>query len=405
MERMRIALRDLGERMILLGKQGESGALAIEFDCTPWIEEYPAATIKLFVFNKAHGRDDPILPVLGGEGMLRVWIVGEDETQASGHGVIELVLLDADTGSTIKSATGYTTVVKSPSAGIEGREAQAGYVRYDLDQSEILTAEQKAIARNNIGAGTGSGMGGAKIDDAAPSATTTYSSEKIEAELTTLSEKNAEQDEEIGKKVNGKDLAEVAKSGSYNDLSGTPTIPTVPSSLKNPYPLNINGQTYDGSEEVNVTIEGSGTGNWKLFKTVTIDEIVKSITIKGFEAKEVAALVQVANNEDSGTSRSYTATVGGLRPDGTSGYRQIYSISMQASTPPTTLNERVNSWFYSNGAFSINRYGGGANLGAVVTADTPQGTYLLDTITSFEVSHVMNAGRFAVGSTVTLFVR
>ena len=163
MDTKRYLLCELGDKMILLGKQGESGALRIEFDCTPWLEEYPAATIKLFVFNKAHRQDDPILPVLGSEGTLRVWIVGEDETATSGHGVIELVLLDADTGSTLKSATGYTTVVKSPSAGIESREAQAGYVRYDLDQSEILTEEQKAIARNNIGAGTGSGTGGGGI--------------------------------------------------------------------------------------------------------------------------------------------------------------------------------------------------------------------------------------------------
>lgn len=160
MDTKRYLLCELGDKMILLGKQGESGALRIEFDCAPWLEEYPAATIKLFVFNKAHRQDDPILPVLGSEGTLRVWIVGEDETATSGHGVIELVLLDAGTGSTLKSATGYTTVIKSPSAGIEAREAQAGYVRYDLDQSEILTEEQKAIARNNIGAGTGSGTGG-----------------------------------------------------------------------------------------------------------------------------------------------------------------------------------------------------------------------------------------------------
>lgn len=160
MDTKRYLLCELGDKMILLGKQGESGALRIEFDCAPWLEEYPAATIKLFVFNKAHRQDDPILPVLGSEGALRVWIVGEDETATSGHGVIELVLQDADTGSTLKSATGYTTVIKSPSAGVEAREAQAGYVRYDLDQSEILTEEQKAIARNNIGAGTGSGTGG-----------------------------------------------------------------------------------------------------------------------------------------------------------------------------------------------------------------------------------------------------
>lgn len=56
---------------------------------------------------------------------------------------------------------------------------------------------------------------GAKIDDTAPSASTTYSSQKIEAELNTLNEA----------KANETDLAPVAKSGSYNDLSNKPTIP------------------------------------------------------------------------------------------------------------------------------------------------------------------------------------
>jgi hypothetical protein len=49
------------------------------------------------------------------------------------------------------------------------------------------------------------------------------------------------------------DLATVAKSGSYNDLSDKPIIPTVPTTLKNPKAMTINGQTYDGSTAVNFT--------------------------------------------------------------------------------------------------------------------------------------------------------
>lgn len=48
-------------------------------------------------------------------------------------------------------------------------------------------------------------------------------------------------------------------SGSYNDLSDKPTIPTVPTSLKNPYKLTISlgdsSYTYDGSKAVSITIE------------------------------------------------------------------------------------------------------------------------------------------------------
>ena len=44
--------------------------------------------------------------------------------------------------------------------------------------------------------------------------------------LSELNEANAQQDTEIAKKANDADLASVAKSGSYNDLSNKPTIPS-----------------------------------------------------------------------------------------------------------------------------------------------------------------------------------
>ena len=66
---------------------------------------------------------------------------------------------------------------------------------------------------------------GAAIDDTTPSATTTYSSTKIEAELSALNEAKAAQDEEIAKRAKDADLAAVAKSGSYDDLTNKPTIP------------------------------------------------------------------------------------------------------------------------------------------------------------------------------------
>ena len=88
---------------------------------------------------------------------------------------------------------------------------------------------------------------GAAIDDTTPSTTTTYSSQKIEDELSALNEA----------KANNDDLAAVAKSGSYNDLSNKPTIPTVPSTLPNPNALTFTGavnETYDGSAAKSVAI-------------------------------------------------------------------------------------------------------------------------------------------------------
>lgn len=149
--------------------------------------------------------------------------------------------------------------------------------------------------------GTGGG-GGANIDDTTPSSTTTYSSQKIESELTALNDANAalievsktepnagntelwihpnadevqlpqindsvesEQDTwsskkiaaEFSNKANDADLAAVAKSGSYNDLTNKPTIPTVPSTLPNPNALTFTGavnETYDGSAAKSVAI-------------------------------------------------------------------------------------------------------------------------------------------------------
>ena len=149
--------------------------------------------------------------------------------------------------------------------------------------------------------GTG-GDGGTNIDDTTPSSTTTYSSSKIESKLTALNDANAalievsrteptaentelwihpnadevqlpqinnsvesEQDTwsskkiaaEVSNKANEKDLAVVAKSGSYNDLVNKPTIPTVPTTLPNPNALTFTGavnETYDGSAPKSVTI-------------------------------------------------------------------------------------------------------------------------------------------------------
>ena len=153
----------LGRSIICLGKQGEINALRVEFDVSAWMAMYPDATVKLMHFAPDRPQDNPVIPTLGVEGTLRVWIVGEEDTANSGNGVIELLLIDERTGSTIKSATGYTTVLRSPSAGIEAQEAEAGYVRYDVDQSALLTDEQKAMARKNIGAGTGDGTGSGGI--------------------------------------------------------------------------------------------------------------------------------------------------------------------------------------------------------------------------------------------------
>ena len=82
--------------------------------------------------------------------------------------------------------------------------------------------------------------------------------------LAELNQANAQQDEVIATKANDADLAAVAKSGSYTDLTNKPTIPTVPTTLPNPNKLILSGAVtaeYDGSAEVSVEIPAGGGYN------------------------------------------------------------------------------------------------------------------------------------------------
>ena len=68
-------------------------------------------------------------------------------------------------------------------------------------------------------------------------------------------------------KANNDELAKVAKSGSYNDLSDKPTIPPVPTTLPNPNKLTFTGAVtaeYDGSAPVSVEIPEGSSGSYTL---------------------------------------------------------------------------------------------------------------------------------------------
>lgn len=84
-------------------------------------------------------------------------------------------------------------------AGADGKD----YVLTEADKQEIAGMVEVP------------GGVGAAIDDTTPSTTTTYSSQKIEDQLSALNQA----------KANEADLAPVAKSGSYDDLNNRPTIP------------------------------------------------------------------------------------------------------------------------------------------------------------------------------------
>lgn len=69
----------------------------------------------------------------------------------------------------------------------------------------------------------------------------------------------------LSNKVDSVTLASVATTGSYNSLSDKPTIPTIPTSLKNPYSLSFGTKSYDGSSAQTITLDdigGIASVNW-----------------------------------------------------------------------------------------------------------------------------------------------
>ena len=151
---------------------------------------------------------------------------------------------------------------------------------------------------------------GAAIDDTTPSTTTTYSGQKIEDELSALNKA----------KANNADLAAVAKSGSYDDLTNKPEIPTVPEALKNPNKLTFTGAVtaeYDGSEAVSVEIPSGGGGRkLELIADVTTAEETTMISItqdldgNAFTIKSWAAYISIPAHERD-TAKSFYARAAG----------------------------------------------------------------------------------------------
>ena len=130
--------------------------------------------------------------------------------------------------------------------------------------------------------------------------------------------------------VTGKpSFATVATSGSYNDLSNKPTIPTIPGALKNPNALTIslNGTSqgaYDGSAAKSINITASGVGAAASTHTHSKSQITdfptsmpasdvsawaKAATKPSYSKAEVG-LGNVDNTADSAKSVKYAASAG-----------------------------------------------------------------------------------------------
>ena len=271
------SLQTFGSRRVSIGKQGEHMATRIDIDITPWIALYPDALIALYIKPPA---GEGYLAAIESDGKSVRWTVLGSDTAYAGIGHAEILMKNAE-GMLIKSVTAETYCMESISCDepVDPPEAIRPWVDQILDAIAgagagggsgvgIAKIEQTAISfedggvnvwtatltdgrtyslevRNGQKGSSGTdyvlteadkqeiagmvevtGGGGVDIDDTTPSTTTTYSSEKIEQELNTLNQANAAQNTEIAKKASDADLAKVAKSGSYDDLTGKPTIPS-----------------------------------------------------------------------------------------------------------------------------------------------------------------------------------
>lgn len=126
-------------------------------------------------------------------------------------------------------------------------------------------SEQDTIDSGKVDKVTGKGLSSndytdaakAKVDALAPVATSGSYNDLTNKPTIPTAYDDTELRQRIGD-IEAKESTWDAKSnfsGSYNDLTDKPTIPTA---LPNPHKLTINGTEYDGSTDVQMTIEGGG---------------------------------------------------------------------------------------------------------------------------------------------------
>ena len=206
-----------------------------------------------------------------------------------------------DALSEVAKSGRYYDLIDKPVALPNPKPITINGQRYDGSEAVTVTVSSE-------GGGTP-----VEIDD-----TLTHSGKAADAKATgdalnALNGANAAQDTEIAKKVNDAELAKVAKSGSYTDLTNKPEIPTVPSALPNPNALTFTGavnETYDGSAAKSVSIP-------------TIPESLKNpnkLILSGAVTAEYDGSAPVSVEIPAGGSGSYTlpiaspTTLGGVMP-------------------------------------------------------------------------------------------
>ena len=173
---------------------------------------------------------------------------------------------------------------------------------YDLIDKPVALPNPKPITINGqrydgseavtvtVSSGGGGGGTPVEIDDTLTQRGKAADAKAVGDQLSALNEANATQNTEIAKKANKDDLSEVAKSGRYYDLIDKPIA------LPNPKPITINGQRYDGSEAVTVTVSSGGGG--------TPVEIDDTLTQRGKAADAKAVGDQLSALNEANTTQN-----------------------------------------------------------------------------------------------------
>lgn len=275
--------------------------------------------------------------------------------------------------------------------------------------SEMGGEVPEGATSNDMASGVRSIPVGAKIDDITPSSTTTYSSQKIEAEISTLNAANAAQDTEIGKKVNDTDLAAVAKSGRYNDLTGKPTIPTVPTTLPNPNKLKLTGAVtaeYDGSAEVSVEIPAGGGYNLPIASATQLGGVMPEAKTDamnqpvGVDAngRLYAPAAALPTDEQVGTAVSAYLTENPVSADGTFKGEILFSGETDGETSYWGTNDVV----FEDGIYAVDMHkDSGVSTSKIISVYIGGAT---GGQTNFRMMHCsLAAGDFTANDAVTVF--
>lgn len=163
------------------------------------------------------------------------------------------------------------------------------------------------------------------------------------------------------------------------------------------------GDKQEIAEMIHVPESGGGSGEWKLIKSVTTEESVRTISLSDFEANEVFAIIK-AGADTSVAGESANIQVTGICCEGTSQTSPITVPTVNLSKDTVTdVNNEIR--FYSNGAFAMAWSNGGLNSGSKAYTQASKNTQLLNKITSFKMQFVMGTGRFVVGSSIELYGR